>query len=70
MKKLTLGKSNHFFADNLTFSCASMVKDELARIADPLRGAQGGSFEVWDTLAKHFSEVHNQLITMAMAKIC
>ena len=70
LKKLSLGKSDNFLAHTMKVYCASLIRYELSRMADPLRGAQGGSLEVCVTVAKYFSEIHNQLITMAMAKIC
>ena len=49
MKNLTPGKSDDFFAVTFTLFCALLIRYELARMADPLGGAQGGSIEVWVT---------------------
>ena len=54
LKRSTPGKSDGFFAYTLTLSCASLIRYELARMAEPSRGAQGGTFEVWVALAKCF----------------
>ena len=67
---MTPEKNCYFFPATLLHCYSQLFKYGCSAMAESSRGAQDRSFEAWFVLAKYFQESHNQLISLAMVKIC
>ena len=67
---MTPEKSGYFLLATWLLYYSQLFKYGCFAMAESSRGAQDRSFEAWVALAKYFQESHNQLISMAVVKIC
>ena len=67
---MTPEKNGYFLLATLLHCDSQLFKYGCSAMAEYSRGGQDRSFEVWVVLVKYFQQSHNQLISMAMVKIC